>query len=156
MEEFTTAAKKKLIWSPAPRKEYSVLYQGKMNGIGLNPIFDMVTGAWNILWLTSPGIDGLLDWEGTASAFPYTATTLPPSVAAALQLFDYSASPNEVIGLLAEELTPHQFLDKMDGHKTFIPVQIYGKDWLELALKKADEYATRSTNVIKVNFSRRS
>ncbi|WP_157861420.1 hypothetical protein [Desulfurivibrio alkaliphilus] len=151
MDKISNCRPSKVRWSSQPKESYSVLYDGEMVGIGLDPIFDAAPGAWNIMWLTSAEkLESLLAYGDDPGQFPASLGSMPLAIATALQ-----AHGDRLLGELAEEMKPRQFLDYLRNNKVDpIINQIHGHDiWFDIAsdnIKK--HYIELADNVNPVDF----
>lgn len=104
--------KKEICWTRFPRESYAVPIEGRMLGIGVNPIFDAVPGAWNILTLLwADVLDTLPTFVGPAEDYPYFCGLIPYAVGTALQ--EYAPKSGVTLGDIALTATPQEFLDKL-------------------------------------------
>lgn len=137
-------------YSPAPPEAYTLTHEGQLYGIGINPVFQAVTGAWNLLWLlAAPHLDKLLHYTGPSEDYPtYMPVAVPPAVATALQ---QTGEGLTTWGELAEELQPKKLVRKMKAASgTNIPfiVQIHGDIIIHILEDNAKTWVPPSDNVV--------
>lgn len=146
--------KKKKVWSLYPKEAYSVIFEGKQYGIGLNPIFDTVPGSWNLLTiLWAEKLEALLPWTGKPGDFPYGCGLISYAVGSALQ--DYSET--HTLGELAAENSPVRFVELLKTHpkkENFIMVQAFSSVFWQKAEEFAGGHRELASNVIRADFSR--
>lgn len=139
------------VWSMFPHKSYSIIIYGKLVGIGMDPVWDAVPGAWNLFWLTWPPLEELLKWERPPEQFPQATSQMPHAIGMALQEY----SKQQTLGQLATTTSPTQFLsmlEKHPGRDTFIFPAMFGKGFWNTAWAQAKEYHGFTDNVIRVEF----
>lgn len=102
-------------------------------GLGLDPIFDAVPGAWNWTWLSAaPAIESLLSWSEDPGEFPCSLKAMPLSIASAMQ----QATEDKTYGELSLELTPLELIAFMRKKDPDVIInKFYGDNdiWLDLA-----------------------
>lgn len=142
-----------IVYSKQPRQSYSVLHDGKMKGLGVMPIFDVVPGAWNILWLSAAStIEALLNWHEDPGAFPPHCGALPVAVGTALQMAPGDHKYFTTYGDLAMTLPPHKLITLMrSAEDKPLIVRLY-PTWYDIAEENAKLYIPRRENVIAVDF----
>lgn len=146
---------KHVCWTRFPRESYAVLFEGKMIGIGVNPIFDAVPGAWNILTLLwADVLDTLPTFVGPAEDYPYFCGLIPYAVGTALQ--EYVPKSGVTLGDIALTATPQEFLDKLaacPGLAGVIAVGAFQAEFWKRANAFAENWAPpTSSNVIIGHF----
>ena len=138
-------------WSLEPPENYAVEIDGVMWGIGTNPVFSVVPGAWNILVLSCNALDGLLPWTGDPQEFPLSVGALPAAVGTALQTHTDS---RYTLGDLAATTTPLEFLSTVRGRTDLILPTVFGPVWWGLALIRATALQAFTDNVTHVDFKK--
>lgn len=146
-------------WSPEPKEAYTVLYDGHHVGIGMNPAVDL-PGVWNILWLSAPSLDTLLNWQGEPGEFPTDLKGLPGVVGMSFQLFNESSL--ETIGALALRTTPRQFIAALGGlpeqqRSELIMLRLYGPGWWQIIEERARSWTAggQRGKVLSADFSKK-
>ena len=141
-----------LQWSPFSRSCYTVEHEGEREGIGAHPVFDVVPGAWNLLWLSWPGVDDLIYWAKDPGQFPYHVDILPIVVATCMQMLEGGGS----FGVVAECLTPLNFLKFVseEAGKANPPylMQMYGSAWVDAAMARARAYKQQEGGAVVIPF----
>jgi len=137
-------------WSIAPCTAYGIDYEGQRLGIGLDPVFQAVPGAWNILVLSCSIIDDLLPWTNPPGEFPVSVVSMPSAVATALQR--HSETGGRTLGDLAATMRPGQFLQAIEGMDDLIIVQLFGPAWWDLVRERAELLERMNRNVVRVDF----
>ena len=143
-----------MIYSRLPRENYTTIYNGETKGLGVHPVFAVVPGAWNLLWLRlGPDLEDLLSWSKPPGQFPCSLAALAPAVATALQ----HCSPGSTFGDLAESLSPTKLISAMKASPV-VPFmsQIYGDMWYQVATEHARAFVPCYSNVIMVDFKNRA
>lgn len=150
-----TTKNKAIYWSKFPRSAYAVSYNGTLIGIGTNPIFEVVPGAWNILSLLwGEVMDSLLPYSGDPGRFPYDCAIVPFAAGTALQKYD----DTRTVGELADSCTPEEFiqlLSEFEHKDQLIMVNAFKESFWDAAKRFVSRWVYPvSGNVIRGNFGR--
>lgn len=132
-------------WSRYPKETYTITLDGRVGGLGLNPLFDN-PGVWNLTWLVaSDFIESLIGWSKPPEEFPFFLECLPAVVGTSLQLLPGLVT----LGAVADQGSPTHFLNEIKRHEvtTLLEYQ-YGPMWLEWARKGAKAYRPRKSNIL--------
>ena len=145
-------SKTELIWSPYPRDACTIILEGGIKvGFGVHPIFDLIPGAWNIFWLTFSQLDRLAYYNGDHRSYVVSCDALAVCVGAALQAMP-NTKPMEIVGNIAAQLSPTEFIGRVANFSAFLPVMFYGERWFNVAYKRASTYVKPNGNIIHVDF----
>lgn len=140
------------LYSPAPKEAYTITHEGRLYGIGLHPVFSVVPGAWNLLWLlAAPQLEVLLNYRGASADYPtYFPGAMPSAVGTALQRCGEGL---KTWGDLAEELSSKDFMRRMRAAVEPPPlvVKAHGEIILEIMQDNAKLYFPMPDNVVWVD-----
>jgi hypothetical protein len=143
---------KPVCWSKFPRDDYSVMFEGKLYGIGINPLFEMVPGAWNLLvMMWHADLATLTHWKGEPKDYPWSCGIVPYAVGSALQAFEKDMT----VGELAATSTPAQFLALLresPNNERIIMVDAFQEEFWQRAEALAAGWCPLPDNVIQGNF----
>lgn len=139
-------------WSPFSRASYTIEHEGERTGIGMHPVFDVIPGAWNLLWLSWENLDGLIYWDKDPAIFPYHCGILPIVVATCMQ----SLKDGGNFGIAAECAEPLFFLkivmEEAEAGNPPLLMEMYGASWMDVAMARAKAYKRQGEGAVVIPF----
>lgn len=145
---------KKKRWSPAPREEYSTIYEGVQMGLGMYGGFDN-PALWNLFWLHSPLVDDCFGWTEKPGRIPVHSDLMPycedsmefvlTSTGKTIQHEALYSTPVEFIAKVGDDMPPCR--------------EYYGKFWHSIVDERALLYrgaTSTADNVIHVQFGKKA
>lgn len=119
------------VYSPESPRAYAKLYNGHLIGLGTHGEVRRDRAVWNLLWLSDPAIDRLLNWpEDKVGSMPLLSPWLAPCVATVGQQLGENS-----VGVLLRSLSAPLFVErvKREDHAHLAVVKHGGASWLRVA-----------------------
>ena len=135
-------------------ENYVVEYEDGIYGIGVEPEAK-ITGFFEILSLLTSVLDDLDQYSGDPGEFPTHLKSSAYAAGGALQ--PDPKNPGKLIGDMAAEMNPVQFVEHVRDFKEFIPVAAISPIVIDVMMERARvlEARMRAKNVVRLNFKRK-